>query len=147
VREQVLVPWAGDPRAYVRASVGYALAYLAEEETYQVQVKQLMTDWVNTPPGRERGETWRYRWAAASACKQIGIIESEWAKDLAYQGLTDLARFNDIRIADSVIHSLVFLSLQGQLITTLSVLKKWVDENGVNDKDNEAAETRLNVLF
>lgn len=145
VREQALVPWAGDSRSYVRASVGYVLGYLAEEETFQPYIEKLLLDWINSPPGRDRGETWRYRWAVASACKQIGIIESEWAKDLAYQELTDLARFNDIRIVDSVIHTLVFLSLQGQLITILNVLKKWVDENRVNDKDKQAAETRSMV--
>jgi hypothetical protein len=144
VRSQVLQPWAGDPRAYVRASAGYPLVRLAEDETSRSAVEGLLADWTD-----ERwsgpGETWRYRWTAASTYKQIGSIEADWARNWAYQGLKKIAGFDDIRLADAVIHSLVVLSLQGQLEQVLLTIKEWIEEGSAGSKEEQAPQVRCIV--
>lgn len=127
VRSRILEPWALDNKAYVRASVGYPLALLAQDDNSRSAVEQVLTDWCN--PGWSRAnDTWRYRWTAASTFKQIGLLGEEWAQQWAYQGLRTLAGFDDIRIADAVIHSLVVLSLQQQLEKILLLIKTWIEQ-------------------
>lgn len=125
MERQVLNPWAMDKRAYVRAAVGYPLAYLADEK--RDDVRKLLNKW-SDPTWGGHLETWRYRWTVASTYKQIGLIGQDWARDWAYEGLKKIARYDDIRLVDAVIHSLVVLSLQGELERTLSALKDWIDE-------------------
>lgn len=144
VRSQVLEPWAGDPRAYVRAAVGYPLARLAEDEASRSAVKGLLADWTDER-WNGRGETWRYRWTAASTCKQIGSIEADWAKDWAYQGLKTVGGFDDIRLGDAVIHSLVVLSLQGQLERVLLTVKEWIEEGSAGSEEEQAPQIRCIV--
>lgn len=146
VRNQVLEPWASDPKAYIRASVGYPLARLVEERSSRAVVIDLLNDWSN-PQWRGLGETWRYRWTAASVYKQIGYIEQDWAEDVAFRGLKKLAGFDDIRIADSVIHTLVVLSLQRQLENVLLALKEWIDEGVAGSKDNIEPQGRCIVAI
>jgi hypothetical protein len=137
MRDQVLEPWAGNQRAYVRAAVGYPLARLAEDETFRKGVEDLLDDWID-PDWSGPGETWRYRWTAASVYKQIGSIEAEWAREWAYRGLAQVAGYDDIRLADSVIHSLTVLSLQGQLKEILLLLKGWIEQGSAgSDKEDE----------
>lgn len=137
MRQQVLEPWASDQRAYVRAAVGYPLARLAENETFRKGVEDLLGDWTD-PDWSGSGETWRYRWTAASVYKQIGSIEAEWAREWAYQGLAQVAGYDDIRLADSVIHSLTVLSLQGQLKEILLLLKGWIEQGSAgSDKEDK----------
>lgn len=133
-RSQVLEPWARDQRAYVRAAVGYPLARLAEDKTYRSAVQSMLGDWTDehwTGPGL----VWRYRWTAASTYKQIGSTDLEWGKNVAYGGLKKIAGFDDIRLADSVIHSLVVLSLRGQLDRVLLVVKEWVEDITEDDEE------------
>lgn len=147
VRSRVLEPWARNSRAYVRAAVGYPLARLAEDETSRIAVRDLLDDW--TDKGwRGVGETWRYRWTAASTFKQIGTIEAngaDWAIDWACQGLKKVAGFDDIRLADSVIHSLIVLSLQGHLERVLFTIKEWIEEGSAGSRDEPAPQTRCIV--
>jgi hypothetical protein len=144
LKRQVLVLWASDRRAHVRAAVGYAMARLAEDDDARPRVEDLLADWTD-----ERwsgpGETWRYRWTAASTYKQIGSIEADWAKDWAYRGLKKVAGFDDIRLADAVIHSLVVISLQGQLERVLLTAKGWIEEGSAGSKDELAPRTRCIV--
>jgi hypothetical protein len=148
VRVRVLEPWASNlHRSYIRASVGYPLARLSEDETTRAAVENLLDDWSDENWNR-RGETWTYRWAAASTYKQIGALEIDegtWPMDWAHQGLTKLAGFNDRRIADAVIHSLVVLSLQGQLERVLLTIKAWIEGGSAGDKDNAIPRTRCIV--
>jgi hypothetical protein len=52
------------------------------------------------------------------------LIEPE----TAYAGLEQIARNDDIRIADSVIQALVVLSMQGQLESIICSLDDWITE-------------------
>jgi len=125
VEYQSLNLWATDKHAYVRAAAGYSLAYLAESR--RVDVQNLLNRWSDPSWGRH-SELWRYRWTAASTYKQIGLIRQDWARDWAFSGLRRIAGYNDIRLVDAVIHSLIVLSLQGELERTLLVLKEWIYE-------------------
>ena len=127
VRSQVLEPWAADKRSYVRASVGYPLARLAEDETARATVKDILADWTRKDP-TGLGEAWQLSWTAASTYKQIGLIDADWSKQWACDGLKKIAGFNDIRLGDAVIHSLVVLSLKGQLEPILKSLDEWIKE-------------------
>ncbi len=127
IQDQVLAPWATDKRPYVRAAVGYPLALLTEDKSTRDNVRKLLNRW-SDPNWDGHPETWYYRWAVASTYKQIGLIGQDWAKDWAYEGLKKIADFNDIRLVDATIHSLVALSLQGQLERVLFTLKEWVNE-------------------
>lgn len=127
MQRQVLDSWASDKHAYVRASVGYPLAYLAENKSTRNDVRELLDVWSN-PSWGGHPETWRYRWTVASTYKQIGLIGQDWAKDWAFEGLKKIANYNDIRLVDATIHSLVVLSLQGELEYTLSALRNWISE-------------------
>lgn len=147
VRTRVLEPWASSSRDYVRASVGYPLAWLAKEEVSRPAVEGLLDNWTNED-WEGLGEAWRYRWSAASTYKQIGALDiagATWPMDWACQGLTKLAGFNDIRIADAVIHSLVVLSLQGRLERVLLTIKSWIEGGSAGDKDNIVPQTRCIV--
>jgi hypothetical protein len=137
VRSNVLGPWANDQRDYVRATVGYSLAYLAQDKGSRPIVEDLLAEWAD-PKWRESMERWRYRWTVASVCKEIGMIKEGWAIEWAYRGLKEVAGFDDNRIADSVIHTLIFLGLQGQLPNVLATLKGWIEEGG--DKRNKKVE-------
>ena len=146
-RSQVLEPWARHSRDYVRAAVGYPLARLAEDDTARKAVENLLDDWTNKRWSGP-GETWRYRWTAASTFKHIGIIETngdDWAINWACQGLKKIAGFDDIRLADSVIHSLVVLGLQGQLERVLLTIKEWIEEGSAGSKQDLEPETRCIV--
>lgn len=144
MRKEVVEPWAGDKRAYVRASVGYPLARLAEDETFRTGVENLLANWTDSN-WRGPEETWRYRWTAASTFKQIGLIGTDWALDWTYSGLKKVAGFDDIRLADSVIHTLVVLSLQEQLTRVLQTLKKWIEQGSAGSPKEQAPQIRCQV--
>lgn len=142
-RSQVLEPWARDQRAYVRAAVGYPLARLAEDKVYHLAIQNMLGDWTDEH-WAGAGQVWRYRWTAASAYKQIGSADMERGGDIAYQGLGRIAGFDDIRLADAVIHSLVVLSLRGQLEDVLLTVKRWVEGNTETEAD-QTSRTRCLV--
>ena len=135
MRSQVLEPWARDKRGYVRAAVGYPLAQLVRDKQYQAGVKELLNDWIKN----DSDDATHCRWTAASAYKQIGLIGTDWAKEWAYLGLKEIASFDDT--SAPVIHSLVVLSLQGQLESVLYALKGWMEQE---DDDNEDVDTARN---
>ncbi|RMD91159.1 MAG: hypothetical protein D6813_08095, partial [Calditrichaeota bacterium] len=142
IESQVLDPWATDKRAYVRAATGYPLAYLAEDKSTRDNVRKLLNRW--SDPDWSRGsDIWRYRWTASSTYKQIGLIGQDWARDWAYEGLKQIASYDDIRLLHATIDSLVVLSLQGELEHTLFALKNWISEfcqkepDGQSDRDVE----------
>ncbi len=141
MRREVLEPWAGDGRAYVRASAGYPLARLAENEQFRAGIENLLADWTDSHWGGSN-ESWRYRWTAASVYKQLGLLDNEWAIKLTYNGLRKVAGFDDISLADSVIHSLTVLSLQGQLDRVLQTLKEWVEQASAGSADEIAPQVR-----
>lgn len=144
VRTQVIDHWASNDRAYVRAAVGYPLARLAEDSTTRLAVEHLLGEWCRF---RVQGNSWRYHWTAASVYKQIGFIEADWVEDWIFNGLKKLAGIDDIRIADSVIHTLVVLSLQRPLANILVVLKEWIEEGIAGNKDNTEPQTRCIVAI
>lgn len=117
VRENVFERWARDDRAFVRAAVGYGAAKLIQENTMADQVHQMLRDW-----GRP-GSAWKLAWAAAAACKQIGIEQPE----PAFRDLGVVAGYDDIRVTDAVIYALVVISLEGHLDKVMGVLKTWAE--------------------
>ncbi|MBE7467670.1 MAG: hypothetical protein HS114_00830 [Anaerolineales bacterium] len=142
VRGKVFEPWATDHRAYVRAAVGYPLAYLAEDDEFRSTIENLLTDWTNNRGGGSEAQ--RYRWTVASVYKQIGSIEADWAMEAACRGLKTIASFEDLDLylTNAVIHSLVVLSLQGRLTDILLVLKSWIEDD--NSKDKKQDQTTRN---
>ncbi|RMD88394.1 MAG: hypothetical protein D6813_12160, partial [Calditrichaeota bacterium] len=139
MQNQVLDHWATDKRAYVRAATGYPLAYLAEDKSTRDNVRKLLNRWSDPDWGRGP-DTWRYRWTAASTYKQIGLIGQDWARDWAYEGLKQIASYNDIRLLYATIHSLVVLSLQEELEHTLFTLKNWISEFCQKKPDEQSDE-------
>jgi len=144
VRTLVLEAWADDERDYVRASVGYPLAWLALDNNSRKAVQAVVADWIALH-GRNSSESWRYCWTVASVCRDIGLIDEEWAQQWAYADLRTTAGFDDIRIADAVIHSLVVLSLQGQLEKVLLTIKGWIEQGNARSADDIAPEVRCIV--
>lgn len=144
VRTMVLEAWANDERDYVRASVGYPLALLALDNNSRKAVQEVMADWTDIH-WHDSGEAWRYRWTAASVCKQLGSLDEAWAQQWAYTDLRTIAGFDDIRIADAVIHSLVVLSLQGQLEKVLLAIKEWIEQGNARSANDAAPEVRCIV--
>lgn len=144
VRSKILDPWAVDSRAYVRASVGYPLTLLAQDVDCRSSVEKVLSDWCD-PRWSTSNDAWRYRWTAASTLKQIGLINEEWAQQWAYRGLKILAGFDDIRIADAVIHSLVVLSLQRQLEKVLLLIKTWIEQGSAGTTKDITPQARCIV--
>lgn len=147
VRNDILDPWAGSPRPHIRASAGYPLARLAEDDKCRGSALDLLENYWTNPRWHGPGESWRYRWAAASTYKQLGFIQADWVEDVIFSGLKRLAGFDDIRIADSVIHTLVVLSLQRELANTLLALKEWIEEGSAGSKDNTEPQARCIVAI
>jgi hypothetical protein len=145
VRSKILDLWAIDSRAYVRASVGYPLALLAQDVDCRSAVEKVLSDWCNPSWNHSSNDAWRYRWTAASTFKQIGLINEDWAQQWAYKGLRTLAGFDDIRIADSVIHSLVVLSLQRQLEKILLLIKVWIEQGSAGSSKDVTPQARCIV--
>jgi hypothetical protein len=135
VRSQVLDPWSRDQRPYVRAAVGYALSRLYDDQNIRTAVNDLLNNWSDLEqPWSDADWAWRVRWTAASVYKQIGLKDPE----TAFVGLKRIARHDNIRIADAVIHTLVVLSLQGHLEAVICTLGDWVAEGtGSRDHDKE----------
>lgn len=143
IRRDVLEPWAGDARDYVRATVGYPLRRLAEGNACRDQALDLLREW--SRPGRHGpAPAWRYRWAAASAYKQIGIIDAPWASPAAISGLRELAGVGEITTVNAVIHSLLVHSLSGQtqMNNVLLALKQWLEEGSRGDRHDRAPQNR-----
>lgn len=147
MRNDVLEPWAVSPRPYIRASAGYPLARLAKDDTCRASVIDLLENYWTNPRWHGQGESWRYRWTAASTYKQLGFIQADWVEETIFSGLKRLAGFDDIRIADSVIHTLVVLSLQRELTNTLLALKEWIEEGSAGSKDNNEPQARCIVAI
>ena len=143
VHSQILESWAGDARAYVRATVGYSLAHLArKDKNTREKVESILDSWT-IPYWRGSHETWRYPWTVASVYKQIGSIEANWSRPWAYRGLETIAGYADKRLVGAVIHSLIILSRQGQLQDILIILKKWIEEGSKeNIKKDTSFQTR-----
>lgn len=124
MRLDVLEEWARDKRSYVRATVGYTLARLYADGTTRIGAQDLLEDWSELNHGNPDSR-WRVRWTTASSYKQIGFDHP----DVAYIGLKRVARYNDIRVADSIIHTFVVLSLQkDQLAPIIRTLGQWAEE-------------------
>ncbi len=143
LRREVLDVWAGDERTYVRATAGYPLRRLAEGDVCRDQTLALLGEW--SRPGRDLpGPEWRYRWAAASAYKQIGNIDQPWASPAAINGLRELAGNGHIAVVNAVIHSLLVHSLSGrtQMNNVLLALKQWIEEGSRGDRRNPAPQNR-----
>jgi hypothetical protein len=134
-RRQTLEPWARDERAYVRAVVGYTASALYRDDVCAGEIRKLLQEWGDPAT---QGLSWRYRWTAASAYKQVGLSHP----DLALEDLQLVAHNGDIRIANAVIYALVVMSLEGHLSRVLSALKKWVEH-----KENVVCLTSVLAFF
>jgi len=141
MRSQVLESWARDKHSYVRAAVGYPLAQLAKDKNYRASVKQLLVDWISNNSTDAR----YYRWTVASVYKQIGLIKEDWAREWVYDGLKKIASFSNV--SDSVAHTLVVLSLQGQLENILYELKHWVEQKDGSDENEEPIQNQYVVAI
>jgi hypothetical protein len=119
-RRQVLENWAQDNRAYVRAAVGYTATRLIEDGIADAEAQKMLNEWGD--PQANRG--WKFRWTAAAAYKQIGLEDAE----LALNSLKEIARNDDIRVADAVIYALLVISFNDKLKTVLTTLGDWLDE-------------------
>ena len=146
VRNQVLNLWAGNAKAYIRASTAYPIISLLAQEKHKADIRNLLTDWTS-PNWVHPRDKWRYCWSVASVYKHIGSIEEDWAQEWTYQGLKSVAGFDDIRVADSVIHSLVVLSLQGQLNQVLEHLNTWVEEGSRGSSTQSTPQVRCIVAI
>lgn len=143
LRREVLDAWARDERTYVRATAGYPLRRLAEGNVCRDQALALLSEW--SRPGRDlAGPEWRYRWAAASAYKQIGNIDQPWSSRTAINGLRELAGNGHIAVVNAVIHSLLVHSLAGQpqMNNVLLALKQWIEEGSRGDRHDLAPQNR-----
>jgi hypothetical protein len=120
-RRQVLESWAQDDRSYVRAAVGYTASRLIEDGIADVDAQKMLSEWGD--PQEHRG--WEFRWAAAASYKQVGLEDPI----LALNGLKEVARNDDIRIADAVIYALLVISFDDKLETVLDRLGEWLDED------------------
>lgn len=154
MHDEVLKAWAADPRDYVRATPGYPLRRLAEDTAYRTRVLAVLDEW--TKGGRAlRGPAWRYRWAAASAYKQIGAIDAPWASPAAVEGLRQLAGYGHLRsyegaaVVDAVIHSLLVHSLGGQteMNNVLLALKQWLEQGSQGDRPESPPQNRCRTAI
>lgn len=125
---QVLEPWAGAEQIYMRDAASYSLTVLAGDDIHRLAVKDVLDNW-SSPKWNGRFEIWRYRWTAASTYRQLGFIETSWADSWVFSGLERLAGFDDVRIADSVIHALTVLSIHKPVIDVLKLLGRWVSDS------------------
>ena len=142
IQTKVYDVWAHDKRAYVRAAVGYPLARLAETPETRERVVLLLDEWV-----RKSARNWHVGWTAASVCKQIGLLDSSWGANTALSYLKDLAGKDHIKIADSVIHSLVVMSLNLEIPKLLSHIRVWLMEGSAGTGRNTEPQTRCFVAI
>jgi hypothetical protein len=121
-----LTELATSDKSYVRAAVGYTLGKLAQDPTSKEGVKHLLRSWA----GQE--QDWRLKWSVASACKQIGFIDL----DFALCELNSLATSGHLRrgVYKAISYSLIVLSLSGYLRDVLLTLRDWANS------DDESAE-------
>jgi len=130
--------------AYVRASVGYPVIRFIQDEDTSWAVKEMLDDWITKQYGNR---TWGFRWSAASTLKQIGTVGDEKTSKWSYDRLTEIAGFDDVRVADAVIHTLVVFSLQDQLMNVLLTLKQWIEEGSAGEDINSAPQIRCVVAI
>ena len=144
VRSKVFERWAVHKNAYVRASVGYPVIRFIQDEDTSWAVKEMLDDWITKQYGNR---TWGFRWSAASTLKQIGTVGDEKTSKWSYDRLTEIAGFDDVRVADAVIHTLVVFSLQDQLMNVLLTLKQWIEEGSAGEDINSAPQIRCVVAI
>jgi len=139
IRRKVLEKWANDQRHYVRAVIGYTVSKLLRDQVAQDQVRKMLNEWGD--PKEHRG--WKFRWAAAAAYKQIGLEDA----DLALNGLKEVARNDDIRIADAVIYALLVISFDDKLKTVLDALGAWLEEDEGSKKESNVVPLVATLAF
>lgn len=123
VNSQVLMPWAYNERAYVRATASYAWAKLfINNQGIRPAIYKLFSWFAQDKSPQKTDLEWRLIWASALAYGYIGLTESE----IAYTGLKQIATHNDIRVTDAVIRTLVILSLREKLESIICLLGDWI---------------------
>lgn len=130
VRDGILTPWANHQEPQVRATASYILAILFNENQHRQAVTRFIDYWSS-----QKG--WRYRWTAASSLKYIDTeIEHESTIKWIGDNLKSLAKFDDIRVADAVIGTILVL-YQKHPTETLHFLKEWLQGKQSTEYDDE----------
>jgi hypothetical protein len=127
-RRQVMEVWARDDRAYVRAAVGYSISRLMEDRVSDSEACKMLDEWSDA----KRNLSWKLRWAAAAAYKQVGLDSPE----IALPGLRAVARNDDIRVADAVIYALLVISFDDKLEPVLGEMRAWLAEDEGSNGQN-----------
>lgn len=146
VLQPILYDWAMDPRQYMRATVGYAVDQVLQEETYAGNVRYMLNEWATASIGGEI--SWNLKWTVASVCKHIGLTDigfgleylRKLATNIGQRDLHQVRSFDEfaLRVGDSAIeshivydaiqYSMMVFCLQGYIEFVMEELKGWINQ-------------------
>mgnify|MGYP001306902441 CR=1 FL=1 len=125
VIRNAITPLCTSHKDTARVSVAYYFAYLFNGEGANQDIKDrlhdLLEDWI-----KQSG--WLWKWTVAAICERLGLLEKPDLENFSQELLDKLARTDNVRVANAVIHALVGWSLNGKLEFTIGNIKTWVEE-------------------
>lgn len=142
VIQDAIVPLCISNKDTARVSVAYFFAYLFDNhgtnQDIQYRLRDLLEHWT-TQPG------WLWKWTVAATSERLGLSEKPDLESFSQELLDKLARTDNVRVANAVIHALVGWSLNDKITTVVDILKTWVDE-GSAGKGNTLSEYEVRCV-
>lgn len=140
--QNVISPLCTAYKDTARVSVAYYFAYLFNDEganqNIQNRLRDLLKDWI-------KRSGWLWKWTVAATSERLGLSEKPDLESFSQELLDKLARTDDVRVANAVIHALVVWSLNDKIAVAIDILKTWVDE-GIVGRDNTLNEYEVRCI-
>lgn len=142
VIQNAIVPLCISNKDTARVTVAYFFAYLFDgdgvNQNIQNRLFDLLKHWA-TQPG------WLWKWTVAATSERLGLSGKTDLESFSQELLDKLARTDNVRVANAVIHALVGWSLNDKLNIVIKILKTWVDE-GIAGKGNTLSEYEIRCV-